>query len=98
MVEAFLVLVGVSSVTVLRHFIVLDRLSLVLIVLTFVVCRFRLLASSKVFFERDYSRYFTCLMVIAVMRLVLAFRSRTLIRLYWWFEGSLIPLAFIIVG
>jgi len=78
-----LVVLSVSSMVVLGHFSVVDGLSLIIIVLTFVVCRFSVLASSKIFYECDSVRYFVCLVILVTVRLALTFRSRTLISLYW---------------
>nr|UAJ48179.1 NADH dehydrogenase subunit 4 [Tegillarca granosa] len=99
MIGAFSLLFYVpSSVVSLTVFSMVDTLSWVMIVLTFVICGFSVLASKKVFMSGLSSNRYLFLMVSIVLTLVMAFSSPSMIGLYWWFEASLIPMVFLIVG
>lgn len=99
MIGAFRLLFYVpSSVVRLTVFRIVDTLSWVMIVLTFVICGFSVLASKKVFMSGLSSNRYLFLMVSIVLTLVMAFSSPRMIGLYWWFEASLIPMVFLIVG
>nr|QDH82317.1 NADH dehydrogenase subunit 4 [Anadara consociata] len=86
------------SVVSLTVFSMMDMLSWVMIVLTFIICGFSVLASKKVFVEGLSGERYIFLMISVVLTLVMAFSSPSMIGLYWWFEASLIPMVFIIVG
>uniref|UniRef100_A0AAU6QE76 NADH-ubiquinone oxidoreductase chain 4 n=1 Tax=Euchirus longimanus TaxID=1968892 RepID=A0AAU6QE76_9SCAR len=82
----------------ITYFMGVDLLSYTLILLSLWVCSLMMLASASVYFKDYYSRLF-CLMVIVLMFfLYMTFSSMNLFIFYLFFEMSLIPTFFLIIG
>nr|ARH54775.1 NADH dehydrogenase subunit 4 [Trigonopterus sp. 7 AH-2016] len=76
----------------------LDFLSYFLILLSFWICSLMILASST-FYKKDYYWEFFLLMVVSLLvSLILVFSSLNLFFFYVFFEVSLMPILFIILG
>nr|BAN00305.1 NADH dehydrogenase subunit 4 [Anadara broughtonii] len=98
-IGAFLVIFGVPfSVVELTAVSMIDVLSWLMIVLTLVICSLAILASKKIFFNGLFGEVYIFLVLWASLALIMTFSSPSMISLYWWFEASLVPLVFLIVG
>nr|AWN56100.1 NADH dehydrogenase subunit 4 [Anthonomus grandis] len=80
------------------YFMGLDLLSFTLILLSFWVCALMILASENVYKENYYWKMFLCVMVLLMLSLYLTFSSLNLFIFYVFFEMSLIPTLFLIIG
>nr|ALI86984.1 NADH dehydrogenase subunit 4 [Cryptolestes turcicus] len=76
----------------------LDLLSYCLVLLSFWICSLMILASSKIFLEKDFFKLFMFVMIILLISLILAFSSLNLFIFYLFFEISLIPTLLLIIG
>nr|ALJ11026.1 NADH dehydrogenase subunit 4 [Anadara vellicata] len=76
----------------------IDLLSWVMIVLTLVICGLSVLASKKIFVGGLFGEKYIILVLSVALSLIMAFSSPSIIGLYWWFEASLVPMVFMIVG
>nr|APX40078.1 NADH dehydrogenase subunit 4 [Orestia punctipennis] len=82
----------------ISYFLGCDLLSFSLILLTYWVCTLMILASGKLYKNKDYYNFFMFIMVILMISLFLTFSSLNLFIFYLFFEISLIPTLILIVG
>lgn len=76
----------------------LDLLSYCLVLLRFWICSLIILASGKIFLEKDFFKLFIFVIIILLIRLILAFSSLNLFIFYLFFEIRLIPTLLLIIG
>nr|AYR05197.1 NADH dehydrogenase subunit 4 [Coleoptera sp. ACP-2013] len=82
----------------LSIFMGVDLLSYSLILLTFWIIYLMILSSWKIFNEEDYLHYFLLNLIFLLISLYLTFSSLNLFIFYFFFEMSLIPTLFLILG
>nr|AEP27520.1 NADH dehydrogenase subunit 4 [Anthonomus pomorum] len=87
-----------SGILSLSYFMGLDLLSYTLILLSFWVCSLMILASENLFKENYYWKLFLCMIIFLMLSLYLTFSSLNLFVFYLFFEMSLIPTLFLIIG
>nr|YP_010947059.1 NADH dehydrogenase subunit 4 [Ergaula nepalensis]WGO57868.1 NADH dehydrogenase subunit 4 [Ergaula nepalensis] len=75
-----------------------DVISFGLILLSFWVCVLMIMASESVFRFNYYSGFFLFMLVFLLLMLLCTFSSISLLSFYLFFEGSLIPTLFLILG
>nr|YP_010127376.1 NADH dehydrogenase subunit 4 [Apomecyna saltator]QPO99872.1 NADH dehydrogenase subunit 4 [Apomecyna saltator] len=76
----------------------MDMLSYMLILLSFWICSLMILASEKLYKLKNFSNLFMLVMVNLMLFLFLAFSSTNLFLFYLFFEASLLPTFFLIMG
>nr|YP_010894945.1 NADH dehydrogenase subunit 4 [Phortica variegata]QXG19605.1 NADH dehydrogenase subunit 4 [Phortica variegata]QXG19618.1 NADH dehydrogenase subunit 4 [Phortica variegata]WJW73458.1 NADH dehydrogenase subunit 4 [Phortica variegata] len=82
----------------ISYFLGFDMLSYGLILLSFWICSLMLMASESTYKYNNYSSLFLINIVILLILLVLTFSSMSLFMFYLFFESSLIPTLFLILG
>nr|AML26227.1 NADH dehydrogenase subunit 4 [Scirtidae sp. BMNH 1274304] len=75
-----------------------DLLSYLMILLSFWICSLMILASENLFKSNNYFSLFLLVMVLLMISLYLSFSSMNIFIFYLFFEMSLIPLLFLILG
>nr|YP_010024743.1 NADH dehydrogenase subunit 4 [Pseudothemis zonata]QOQ35023.1 NADH dehydrogenase subunit 4 [Pseudothemis zonata] len=75
-----------------------DILSYGLIFLTFWICCLMLLASSSIYFNNNFVSYFMLGILFLLLFLLFTFMSINMFMFYLFFESSLIPTFFLILG
>nr|QBF44176.1 NADH dehydrogenase subunit 4 [Thaumalea sp. ZK-2019] len=75
-----------------------DTISYGLILLSFWICCLMLMASEMVMRLNNYSNFFCLVVVFLLVMLYLTFSSMSLFMFYLFFESSLIPTLFLIMG
>nr|ALO77595.1 NADH deshydrogenase subunit 4 [Scraptia sp. SCR01] len=76
----------------------IDLLSFYMILLSFWICSLMILASEKIKFFNNSKEFFLLSMAILMISLFLAFSSLNLFYFYLFFEVSLVPTLFLIMG
>nr|ALO76626.1 NADH deshydrogenase subunit 4 [Lema sp. LEM01] len=82
----------------ISYFFGLDLWSFMLVLLSFWICSLMVMASSKIFKEKNFYKGFLFLMLILMLSLYLTFVSLNLLIFYIFFELSLIPTLMLIIG
>nr|WNH42404.1 NADH dehydrogenase subunit 4 [Neoperla gibbosa] len=82
----------------LSYFMGCDVLSYGLLLLSFWICVLMLIASESVYRTNNYASFFLLLVVGLLGLLFCTFSSTSLFMFYLFFEGSLIPTLFLILG
>nr|WFP44756.1 NADH dehydrogenase subunit 4 [Typhoptera quadrituberculata] len=82
----------------MSYFWGMDSLSLGLILLSSWICALMIMASGAVYFSNFYSKLFLGLVIFLLLMLVCAFSSLSYFSFYLFFEASLIPTLFLILG
>nr|AFK30549.1 NADH dehydrogenase subunit 4 [Drosophila immigrans] len=82
----------------ISYFLGCDMLSYGLILLSLWICSLMLLASESVYKYNNYKNLFLFNVVMLLLLLVLTFSSTSLFMFYLFFESSLIPTLFLILG
>nr|APX40832.1 NADH dehydrogenase subunit 4 [Phaedon tumidulus] len=82
----------------ISYFLGIDLLSFMLIMLSFWICSLMILASEKLYKMNNYYNLFMFFMLILMISLFLTFSSLNLFIFYLFFEISLIPTLFLIIG
>nr|YP_009441950.1 NADH dehydrogenase subunit 4 [Pityogenes bidentatus]AOY40171.1 NADH dehydrogenase subunit 4 [Pityogenes bidentatus] len=75
-----------------------DLLSYILVCLSFWICFLMILASVIVYQEKYFYKYFLFFVMFLLLSLILTFSSLNLFIFYLFFEISLIPTLFLIIG
>nr|ACT80199.1 NADH dehydrogenase subunit 4 [Bradysia amoena] len=75
-----------------------DLISYGMILLSLWICSLMLMASEKINFFNNYSGFFMFIILVLLLLLYLTFSSLNLFLFYVFFEGSLIPTLFLILG
>nr|YP_010046551.1 NADH dehydrogenase subunit 4 [Anopheles annulipes]QPJ78431.1 NADH dehydrogenase subunit 4 [Anopheles annulipes] len=97
----FLFMINLSSLNYfnyISYYFGLDMISYGLILLSFWICGLMLMASEKVFFSNNYEKLFIFMILFLLFMLVLTFSSMSMFMFYLFFEASLIPTLFLILG
>nr|QGR24002.1 NADH dehydrogenase subunit 4 [Drosophila koepferae] len=84
--------------TSISYFLGGDMLSYGLILLSLWICSLMLMASESVYKYNSYKNLFLLNVVMLLLLLVLTFSSMSLFMFYLFFESSLIPTLFLILG
>nr|QHZ87387.1 NADH dehydrogenase subunit 4 [Isonychia sp. XL-2019] len=82
----------------LSYFMGCDVISYGLILLSFWICALMVMASQSVKTSQYYSKSFLFMVMFLLLMLYLTFSSTNLFLFYLFFEGSLIPTLFLILG
>nr|WGO58154.1 NADH dehydrogenase subunit 4 [Sorineuchora shanensis] len=75
-----------------------DYISFGLIMLSFWICSLMILSSEGIYFVHFFSNLFLFMIIFLLIMLYCAFSSMNLFAFYFFFEGSLIPTLFLILG
>nr|YP_009745914.1 NADH dehydrogenase subunit 4 [Sciara ruficauda]QIH95759.1 NADH dehydrogenase subunit 4 [Sciara ruficauda] len=75
-----------------------DIISYGMILLSVWICSLMLMASEKLNYYNNYSHFFLFLILILLILLFMTFSSMNLLMFYLFFESSLIPTLFLILG
>nr|QHH25543.1 NADH dehydrogenase subunit 4 [Trypetoptera punctulata] len=86
------------SLSMISYGFGVDNLSLWLIVLSFWICALMLTASEQIYKMSSSSCGFSFMVVVLLLFLTLSFSSLSLFQFYLFFESSLIPTLFLILG
>nr|YP_009176645.1 NADH dehydrogenase subunit 4 [Anopheles atroparvus]ALJ02361.1 NADH dehydrogenase subunit 4 [Anopheles atroparvus] len=98
---AFIFMINLSSMNYfnyISYYFGLDMISYGLILLSFWICGLMLMASEKVFSYNNYKNLFIFMVLFLLFMLVLTFSSMSVFMFYLFFEASLIPTLFLILG
>nr|YP_010999367.1 NADH dehydrogenase subunit 4 [Cricotopus dentatus]WPM93213.1 NADH dehydrogenase subunit 4 [Cricotopus dentatus] len=82
----------------ISYFLGVDLISYGLILLSIWICALMLMSSEVVFKFNNYVNYFLFLILFLLLMLMLTFSSMNLFLFYVFFESSLIPTLFLILG
>nr|QVL28795.1 NADH dehydrogenase subunit 4 [Mesembrius niger]UXG19024.1 NADH dehydrogenase subunit 4 [Mesembrius sp.] len=82
----------------ISYFLGMDLLSYGMVLLSFWICALMLMASDSVNKFNNYKNLFLFMVLILLLMLVLTFMSMNLFMFYLFFESSLIPTLFLILG
>nr|YP_010631642.1 NADH dehydrogenase subunit 4 [Propomacrus davidi]WBP61420.1 NADH dehydrogenase subunit 4 [Propomacrus davidi] len=80
------------------YFMGMDLLSYMMILLSFWICSLMILASAGVYLKSYFSNLFVFIILMLLIFLFMTFSSMNLFVFYLFFEMSLIPTLFLIVG
>nr|AWB98012.1 NADH dehydrogenase subunit 4 [Anopheles benarrochi] len=97
----FLFMINFSSLNYfnyISYYFGLDMISFGLVLLSFWICGLMLMASEKVYLYNNYKNLFIFMILFLLMMLVLTFSSMSMFMFYLFFEASLIPTLFLILG
>nr|YP_010620923.1 NADH dehydrogenase subunit 4 [Archiblatta hoeveni]WAX39254.1 NADH dehydrogenase subunit 4 [Archiblatta hoeveni] len=75
-----------------------DLISYGLILLSLWICVLMMMASESIFRYDNYSNYFLVISILLMVMLYCTFSSLSMVSFYLFFEGSLIPTLFLILG
>nr|ADW41307.1 NADH dehydrogenase subunit 4 [Drosophila borealis] len=82
----------------ISYFLGCDMLSYGLVLLSLWICSLMLLASESVYKYNSYKNLFLLNIILLLLLLILTFSSMNLFMFYLFFESSLIPTLFLILG
>nr|ANJ70237.1 NADH dehydrogenase subunit 4 [Hydroporus planus] len=82
----------------ISYFLGGDLLSFGLILLSFWICSLMIMASSSIYNNKNFYKLFLFLLLILMLLLYCTFSSMNLFLFYLFFESSLIPTLFLIMG
>nr|YP_009349956.1 NADH dehydrogenase subunit 4 [Lipotactes tripyrga]AQM40130.1 NADH dehydrogenase subunit 4 [Lipotactes tripyrga] len=82
----------------LSYYFGCDFMSYGLIVLSFWICSLMVISSQSVYHYKFYYKFFASFIVVLMLMLYCTFSSMSLFSFYVFFEGSLIPTLFLILG
>nr|YP_010046603.1 NADH dehydrogenase subunit 4 [Culex fergusoni]QPJ78482.1 NADH dehydrogenase subunit 4 [Culex fergusoni] len=82
----------------ISYYFGMDMLSYGLILLSFWICALMLMASESVVRMNNYIHLFLFMILLLLLMLVLTFSSMSMFMFYLFFESSLIPTLFLILG
>nr|YP_009487857.1 NADH dehydrogenase subunit 4 [Culex mollis]AWB98948.1 NADH dehydrogenase subunit 4 [Culex mollis] len=98
---AFLFMMKISSMYYfcnISYYFGMDMVSYGLILLSFWICALMLMASESVVRLNNYTNLFLFMILFLLLMLILTFSSMSLFMFYLFFESSLIPTLFLILG
>nr|YP_009487727.1 NADH dehydrogenase subunit 4 [Anopheles minor]AWB98519.1 NADH dehydrogenase subunit 4 [Anopheles minor] len=98
---AFIFMINFSSMNYfnyISYYFGLDMISYGLILLSFWICGLMLMASEKVYVYNNYQKLFMFMILFLLFMLFLTFSSMSMFMFYLFFEASLIPTLFLILG
>nr|YP_010946279.1 NADH dehydrogenase subunit 4 [Allacta hainanensis]WGO56997.1 NADH dehydrogenase subunit 4 [Allacta hainanensis] len=82
----------------ITYFFGCDVISFGMILLSLWICSLMILASESVLFYNYFYRFFLCMIIFMMLMLYCAFSSINMFSYYIFFESSLIPTLFLILG
>nr|YP_010533719.1 NADH dehydrogenase subunit 4 [Sabethes bipartipes]UXX46870.1 NADH dehydrogenase subunit 4 [Sabethes bipartipes] len=82
----------------ISYYFGMDMMSYGLIMLSLWICSLMLMASEKIFYKNNYCYLFIFMIIVLLMMLILTFSSMSMFMFYLFFESSLIPTLFLILG
>nr|QRV62518.1 NADH dehydrogenase subunit 4 [Hydroporus puberulus] len=82
----------------ISYFLGGDLLSFGLILLSFWICSLMIMASSLIYMKSNFYKLFLFLLLVLMLLLYCTFSSMSLFMFYLFFESSLIPTLFLIMG
>nr|YP_010999354.1 NADH dehydrogenase subunit 4 [Cricotopus triannulatus]WPM93200.1 NADH dehydrogenase subunit 4 [Cricotopus triannulatus] len=82
----------------ISYFLGMDLISFGLIILSIWICSLMLMSSEMLYKLNNYIEYFLFLILFLLLMLILTFSSMNLFLFYVFFESSLIPTLFLILG
>lgn len=82
----------------IRYFLGMDLISYGLILLSFWICALIFMASEKIYSLKNYFNFFSFFILFLLIMLYLTFSASNLFMFYLFFERSLIPTLFLILG
>nr|QRV62389.1 NADH dehydrogenase subunit 4 [Deronectes doriae] len=82
----------------ISYFLGMDLLSFGLILLSFWICSLMIMASTSIYMKSNFYSLFLFLLLILMLLLYCTFSSINLFLFYLFFESSLIPTLFLIMG
>nr|YP_010946786.1 NADH dehydrogenase subunit 4 [Pseudoglomeris planiuscula]WGO57543.1 NADH dehydrogenase subunit 4 [Pseudoglomeris planiuscula] len=82
----------------ISYFFGLDYLSYGLVLLSLWICILMIMASESIYFYNYYKGFFLFMLIILLFFLLCSFMSLNLLMFYLFFESSLIPTLFLILG
>nr|YP_010725953.1 NADH dehydrogenase subunit 4 [Anopheles lindesayi]WDY83648.1 NADH dehydrogenase subunit 4 [Anopheles lindesayi] len=97
----FMFMINLSSLNYfnyISYYFGLDMISYGLILLSFWICGLMLMASEKVLSNFNYEKLFIFMILFLLLMLILTFSSMSVFMFYLFFEASLIPTLFLILG
>nr|YP_009487740.1 NADH dehydrogenase subunit 4 [Anopheles gilesi]AWB98558.1 NADH dehydrogenase subunit 4 [Anopheles gilesi] len=97
----FIFMIKYSSLnyfTQISYFYGMDMISYGLILLSFWICGLMLMASEKIYLFNNYKNLFVFMIIFLLLMLILTFSSMSMFMFYLFFEASLIPTLFLILG
>nr|WEL32831.1 NADH dehydrogenase subunit 4 [Ptygomastax nihilsulcus] len=89
---------SVFNYSFISYFMGMDLFSYMLIMLSFWICSLMITSSSNIYFSFYYNNFFLFLIMFLLLMLYLSFSSMNLFYFYLFFESSLIPTLFLILG
>nr|YP_009487818.1 NADH dehydrogenase subunit 4 [Culex bidens]AWB98844.1 NADH dehydrogenase subunit 4 [Culex bidens] len=98
---SFLFMIKISSMYYfcnISYYFGMDMVSYGLILLSFWICALMLMASESVVRLNNYTNLFLFMILFLLLMLILTFSSMSLFMFYLFFESSLIPTLFLILG
>nr|AYM85072.1 NADH dehydrogenase subunit 4 [Spathosternum nigrotaeniatum] len=99
--SSFFFMISVYSycdVNMVGYYFGVDYFSFMLILLSFWICSLMLTASSSVYVSNYYSSFFIFMVLFLMIMLYCSFSSLSLFSFYVFFESSLVPTLFLILG
>nr|QPO06906.1 NADH dehydrogenase subunit 4 [Anopheles funestus]QPO06919.1 NADH dehydrogenase subunit 4 [Anopheles funestus] len=97
----FIFMINLSSMNYfnyISYYFGLDMISYGLILLSFWICGLMLMASESVYLLNNHKSLFIFMILFLLLMLVLTFSSMSMFMFYLFFEASLIPTLFLILG
>nr|YP_010625176.1 NADH dehydrogenase subunit 4 [Limatus durhamii]WBG72616.1 NADH dehydrogenase subunit 4 [Limatus durhamii] len=82
----------------ISYFFGMDMMSYSLILLSLWICSLMLMASEKVYKFNNYKNLFLFMVLFLLLMLIFTFSSMSMFMFYLFFESSLIPTLFLILG
>nr|YP_009689677.1 NADH dehydrogenase subunit 4 [Sabethes undosus]QEE94406.1 NADH dehydrogenase subunit 4 [Sabethes undosus] len=76
----------------------MDMISYGLIILSFWICSLMMMASEQIFKKNNYVNLFILMIIFLLLMLIMTFSSMSMFMFYLFFESSLIPTLFLILG
>nr|QFU28813.1 NADH dehydrogenase subunit 4 [Curtos costipennis] len=84
--------------SMISYFFGCDCLSYYMILLSIWICLLMLLSSEKIFYLGNYYNFFSLMIILLLMFLFMTFSSMNMFLFYLFFEMSLVPTLFLILG
>nr|UYG49021.1 NADH dehydrogenase subunit 4 [Abscondita chinensis] len=84
--------------SLVSYFFGCDYLTFFMIMLSIWICMLMLMASEKIYFYNNFTMFFNFVILLLLLFLVLTFCSMNMFVFYLFFEMSLIPSLFLILG
>nr|WIW75301.1 NADH dehydrogenase subunit 4 [Mecostethus sp.] len=87
-----------ADLNMISYYFGMDYFSFMMITLSFWICSLMITASSSVYISSYYFNFFIFFILLLLMMLYCSFSSLSLLSFYIFFESSLVPTLFLILG